>query len=224
MPFADAEVLIEVVGDRVPGHVPAHPILEPRDFVLRSARGEGERRVAGVQMGDVGNLVGDHRAADARVLGPALHSGLEEGAVEDELAASVEEVAEGRGAVRSFELVLLLHLEPRHAPPFGCNGVARLRQRLLLDEQSLPRSFPLVAGHDRGCVHRESPLWASRPEVPRDGRLEPRKFWASSASTHLGEGRGRSGRADTRLGGSSLFPASVSDCVRARGRRAECTR
>ena len=45
-----------------------------------------------LQVGDVGDLVGDHRAADAGVVGPAVHAGFEERAVDDQLAAALEEV------------------------------------------------------------------------------------------------------------------------------------
>jgi hypothetical protein len=41
-------------------------------------------------MGDMGDLVGHHGAADAGVLGPAFHAGFEEGAVDDELTAALE--------------------------------------------------------------------------------------------------------------------------------------
>ena len=35
--FIDAEVLVEAVGDGVPGHFPAHPRLQARDVSLRRA-------------------------------------------------------------------------------------------------------------------------------------------------------------------------------------------
>src|SRR5262249_6411866 len=37
VPFIDAEVLIEAVGDGVPGHLPAHALLQARDVRLRRA-------------------------------------------------------------------------------------------------------------------------------------------------------------------------------------------
>jgi hypothetical protein len=40
------------------------------------------------------DLIGDHRAADARVVGPAVHPFLEERAVDDQLRAPVEQVDE----------------------------------------------------------------------------------------------------------------------------------
>src|SRR3954452_5578991 len=66
VPLLDAEVLVEVVGDRVPGdQFPAHALLEARDLGLGRARGIRERRVARVEMGGVRDLVGTERAADA---------------------------------------------------------------------------------------------------------------------------------------------------------------
>src|SRR5579872_5626289 len=35
VPFIDAEVFVEAVGDRVPGNVPAHALFESRDVRLR---------------------------------------------------------------------------------------------------------------------------------------------------------------------------------------------
>src|SRR5215471_5411236 len=37
VPFVDAEVRVEAVGDCVPGHLPAHPRLQARDVRLRRA-------------------------------------------------------------------------------------------------------------------------------------------------------------------------------------------
>ena len=88
--------------------------------------GEHERRVTRIQMGDVRNLVGEHRAADAGVLGPAVHAGLEEGAVHDQLTPTVEQVEQTLLAFRPFELVFLLHREPRHPTPLGSERVAGL--------------------------------------------------------------------------------------------------
>src|SRR5262249_56030854 len=53
------------------------------------------------------------------------------------------------------EFVRLLDGHPRHPPAFGGQGVTGAGQRLLLHEELLARSLPLLARHDRGCVHRE---------------------------------------------------------------------
>ena len=57
--LVDAEVGVEAVGDRVPGHPPAHPFPERRDLGLRSAGGEHEGGVTRVEVGEVSHLVGD---------------------------------------------------------------------------------------------------------------------------------------------------------------------
>ena len=124
VPLVDAEVGVEVVGHREPGHLPAHPLLQALDVGLRRARREHERGVAGVQVGDVRDLVGHHRAAGAGVVGPAVHAGLEERAVDDQLTPAVEQVEQARRAVGPVELVLLLHGEPRHPPALGGERVA----------------------------------------------------------------------------------------------------
>src|ERR671922_2426010 len=83
VPLADAEVLVEVVRDRVPGDQrPGHPRLPVLDVLLRRAGDERERGVAGVQMGEVGDLVGEEGAAAATALGIGLHTGVVEKAVD----------------------------------------------------------------------------------------------------------------------------------------------
>ena len=129
-------------------------------------------------MGEVGDLVGHQGAAAAGMLGPAEHAGLEEGAVDDQLTAAVEQVEQARLALRPVELVLLLHRHPRHPPTLGGQRVTGAGQVLLLHEQLLARSLPLLRRHDRGrfhcnCSHRiflslvtgvthAAPRWSAR--------------------------------------------------------------
>jgi hypothetical protein len=47
---------------------------------------------AGVQMGQVGDLIGAQGAAAAGMLRPAEHPGLEEGAIDDQLTAAFEQI------------------------------------------------------------------------------------------------------------------------------------
>ncbi len=101
---------------------------------LRSARGERESSVAGVQVGEVGDLVGPQGAAAAGVVGPAEHAGLEEGAINDQLTAALEQVKQARFAAGPVELVLLLYGQPRHAPTRGGQRIAGAGQLLLLNE------------------------------------------------------------------------------------------
>ena len=109
-------------------------------------------------MGQVGDLIGAQGAAAAGVLGPAEHPGLEEGAIDDQLTAALEQIEQAYLALGSVELVLLVHSQPRHPPAFGGQRVTGAGQGLLLHEELLARSLPLLLRHDRGCVHREMPF------------------------------------------------------------------
>jgi len=84
-------------------------------MLLRAARGECQRGVAGVQVREMRDLVGQHGAADAGVVGPAVHAGLVEGAVEDELAAALKEIEQRELALWALEDVRLLDGDPRQA-------------------------------------------------------------------------------------------------------------
>src|SRR5213076_891238 len=117
------------------------------------ARDANTRVVLRIQMGGVSDLIGYHGAANAGMLGPAFHAGLKEGAVNDQLTAAVEQVEQARLAPGPVELVRLLYGQPRHPPTLGGQRVTGAGQLLLLHEQLLARSFPLLRRHDRGCVH-----------------------------------------------------------------------
>src|SRR5208282_4503763 len=103
-------------------------------------------------MGEVRDLIGAERAAAAGVLGPAEYPGLEEGAIDDQLAAALEQIEQAYLALGSVELVLLVHRQPRHPPAFGSQRVTRASQGLLLFQEMLARSLPLQLRHNRGCV------------------------------------------------------------------------
>src|ERR1700681_4510978 len=109
-------------------------------------------------MGQVGGLIGAQGAAAAGVLGPAEHPGLEEGAIDDQLRAAVEQIEQAYLALGPVELVLLVHSQPRHPPAFGGQRVTGAGQGLLLHEELLARSLPLLLRRDRGGVHREMPF------------------------------------------------------------------
>src|SRR5262245_61053862 len=89
------------------------------------------------------------------MLGPAVHAGLEEGAVDDQLAAALEHVEQAQLAPGPLEDVRLLHRHPRHPPTFGGHRVTGAGQGLLLHEEPLPRRLPLLRRHDRRRVRRE---------------------------------------------------------------------
>src|SRR5260370_11198611 len=106
-------------------------------------------------MGQVGDVMGAQGAHAAGVRGPAEHPGLEEGAIDDQLPAALEQVEQASLALGPLEFVRLLDGHPRHPPAFGGQCVTGAGQGLLLREELLARSLPLLLRHDRGCVHRE---------------------------------------------------------------------
>ena len=99
------------------------------------------------------DLVGPERTADAGMLRPAVHAGLEEGAIDDQLTAALEQVEQARFALGPVEHIGLFHGQPRHPPPLGGQRVTRAGHGLLLDEKLLARSLPLQRRHDRPHVH-----------------------------------------------------------------------
>src|SRR6202043_2485369 len=100
VPFIHPEIDVEAVGDSVPGDFPTHPRLQARDVGLRCTRGIHQRRVARVQVGEVGDLVGPQRTPDAGMLRPAMYAGLKEGAVDDQLTPALEQAEQAHLALR----------------------------------------------------------------------------------------------------------------------------
>src|SRR5712675_493380 len=98
-------------------------------------------------MGQVGDLIGAQGAAAAGVVGPTEHSGLEEGAIDDQLTAALEQIEQAYLALGSVKLVLLVHSQPRHSPAFGSKRVTGVGQSLLLHEKLLARCLPLLVRH-----------------------------------------------------------------------------
>src|SRR5215471_14949466 len=99
-------------------------------------------------MGQVGDLIRAQGTAAAGVLGPAEHPGLEEGAIDDQLPAALEQVEQANLALWTLEFVSLLDRHPRHPPAFGGQGVAGAREGLFLHEHLLARSLPRLRWHD----------------------------------------------------------------------------
>src|SRR5947208_5300051 len=104
-------------------------------------------------MGQVRDRIGAQGAAAAGVLGPAEHSGFEEGAIDDRLTAALEQIEQAYLALGSVELVLLLHRHPRHSSTLSGQRVTGAGQGLLLHEQQLARNLPLLRRYDRRCFH-----------------------------------------------------------------------
>src|SRR5258707_4798425 len=84
------------------------------------------------------------------MFGPANHAGLEKGAVDDQLTTAVEEVEQTRLAFGPFEFVILLYGNPWHPPTLRGECVTSMGQLLLLHEQFLARSFPLLRRYNFG--------------------------------------------------------------------------
>ena len=73
--------------------------------------------------------------------------------IDDQLAATLEQIGKGLPAVRRVEDIFLLDLDPGQCPPLGAQLVAPVREFLLLGEQSRARGKPFLAGHDLGRFH-----------------------------------------------------------------------
>ena len=95
-------------------------------------------------MGQMRDLVGPERAAAAGVIGPAEHTGIEEGAINDQLLAALEQIEQAELALGPAELVSLLHRHPRHASALGRQGITGAGEGLLLHKKLLPRGLPLL--------------------------------------------------------------------------------
>src|SRR5262245_56566385 len=104
-------------------------------------------------MGEVGDLVGHHGAASAGMVGPAEHSWFEEGAVNNQLAPTVEQVGQTGAARRSLERICLRHGHPRHPPTLGGQGITGTGLGLFLYEQLLAGRLPSLWRHDWRSVH-----------------------------------------------------------------------
>src|SRR5690348_2493325 len=104
-------------------------------------------------MGQMIDLIGAQRTAAACVIGPAKHSGLKEGAVEDQLPAAFEQVEQADPAFGSFKLVLLFDRHPWHPATFRGQGIARTSESFFLNKHPLTRGIPLLGRHDRRRLH-----------------------------------------------------------------------
>src|ERR1700733_11671223 len=76
--------------------------------------------------------------------------------IDSELAAAAEQVAERAFALRSFEDIGLLDLDPGQLPALGAECVKLVRHGALLHEKSLAGVEPLFARND-GMLHGKSP-------------------------------------------------------------------
>src|SRR5207245_4146423 len=93
---------------------------------------------------NVVDVIEFERASDT-ALGPAR---TEHEVLDDQLAASVEQIRERLLAVRSVEHVLLLDLDPREIATLAAQSVAKSSEFLFLGQQFLASGKPLVSRYD----------------------------------------------------------------------------
>src|SRR5262249_22204038 len=129
--WPDAEVDVEVALEgRVPRDRPAHALPIALDLGYRGPGDEREGRVARVQVGEVADLVDEHRAAVAtHVLIRPEHE-----VVDKQLPPTFEEIEQPGLARGRVEDVFLLDVHPREPAPLGGERVPRVGGLLLLDE------------------------------------------------------------------------------------------
>lgn len=87
------------------------------------------------------------------MVGPAVDTRVEEGAVHDQLSPPAEQVEQAAGSVRPVEYVVLVDRSPRHTPALCRQGVAGPRQFLFLDQHLVAGGLPLGCRHDVGHLH-----------------------------------------------------------------------
>src|SRR5215471_17233537 len=109
-------------------------------------------------MGQMSDLISAQGAAAAGVLWPSEHARFEKGAINDQLPAVLKQVEQANLALGPVKLVLSFHRHPRHPATLGSQRITGAGKGLLLYEELLPRSFPLLLRHDRRCLHRAIPF------------------------------------------------------------------
>jgi hypothetical protein len=130
------------------------------------ARGEYQRGGAGIEVREIADMVGEYGAPHAgtamlntgRSFRMAVHTRIEECAVDDQLTPPVEQVRQAHRPFRPLEDVWLVHGDPRHPPTLRGKRVARVGHLLFFDEQSLPLILPLLRRHNARCCHRHIPI------------------------------------------------------------------
>jgi hypothetical protein len=135
--------------------VPAHALLERFDLGQRRSRNRHQRHVVMLEMDESAvDVIGLERAADAAF----LPSRAEHEMIDDQLAASIEEVGERLLAVRPIEQIGLFDPDPGQLAALPCHLVADLGQRLLMRQMRLARDQPFFPRDDFLRVHEISPL------------------------------------------------------------------
>src|SRR6516165_11681892 len=114
-----AKIVIERIPvGRYPLKVPAHPLLERLDLGKGRSRNCDQGHIALLEVDDAGiEVIGRHRAAWTTLLPDRAKHEM----IDDQLAASVEEVGQGLTSLRSFKHIFLLQPDPGQFAPFGAH-------------------------------------------------------------------------------------------------------
>ena len=102
----------------------------------------------------VADVVDEHRAAWATCRRPTFHAGREHEVVEEQLAASLEKVAQARLAALAFEHVVLFDPNHRQAAALGGELTQGASHRLLPDQEPVALLLPLGARDNRRKLDR----------------------------------------------------------------------
>ncbi len=137
----DVKVEVEVASiRRYPLEPPAHASLKPFDLGLRRPRDRDECDVVMFKVDTSAvDMIGQKRAAFAAL----LPSRSEHEMVDNQLAASIEQVGQPLLSVWAIELVLFVDLEHRQPAAFGADGISLTGQFLFLNEQPLASDQPV---------------------------------------------------------------------------------
>src|SRR6266436_1270343 len=154
----DVIVEVEIAGGRGdPAKLPAYPLAVGFELLHWSARDRDETDVVMLEMlARAVDLIAEQRTAGASL----LPFGTEHEMIDDELTASVEQIAERHRAVDAFEDIVLLDLDPGERAPLLRQAVALARPCLLLHKKRAPRLDPLhfrddfMLGHDLHSMTR----------------------------------------------------------------------
>src|SRR5271169_1729743 len=129
---------------RHPREAPSHALLEGLDLWKGCARNRGKCRIALYEVGPHAvEMVGEKRTARTAF----LPSRTEHEVIDNQLAATVEEISQQYFSVWAVEDVLLLDFLPWHLAALAAQLIAQPGELLLLRQQFLPCRQPIRLGH-----------------------------------------------------------------------------
>src|SRR5580692_7965892 len=151
------EVIIEVDAERRhPGEEPAHPFFERGDLRPRRTRHCGKRNIMMLKVltGPI-DVIAQKRATATTLLPPRS----EHEVIDDELAASLEQIRERHLPVRPFEEIGLVDLHPGQLTSLPAHFIVFSRGFLLFDQEPPAGSDPFLLRYnfwmfDFDVVHR----------------------------------------------------------------------